>query len=114
MKPMKELKTLVGHRIRSYREQRHLTQERLAELAGFYPTYIGQLERGEKNPTIETMWKISRALCVPMSVLFEDIDLTESGNRSFPAKCYDLVMEQSLSDQEKLYRLMEEIAKYGK
>ena len=43
--------TELGSRIRAYRKQQHLSQEDLAELCDFHPTYIGQLERGEKNAT---------------------------------------------------------------
>ena len=42
--------------------QRRLSQEELAELCDFHPTYIGQLERGEKNATLESVSKLSRGL----------------------------------------------------
>ena len=39
----------LGLRIRNYRKQKKLSQEQLAEMCGLHPTYIGQVERGEKN-----------------------------------------------------------------
>ena len=51
---MGETAKSVGQRIRNYRTQRGLSQEKLAELSGCRPTYIGQLECGEKNATIES------------------------------------------------------------
>lgn len=45
---MSELSKLIGRRIRNYRTQQKLSQEKLAELSGCHPTYIGQIERGEK------------------------------------------------------------------
>lgn len=47
---MSEIAKSVGQRIRNYRLSLHLSQEKLAELSGCHPTYIGQLERGEKMP----------------------------------------------------------------
>ena len=46
---MSEIAKSVGQRIRNYRTRQGLSQEKLAELSGCHPTYIGQLERGEKN-----------------------------------------------------------------
>lgn len=60
--------------IRINRIQSGLNQEQLAELAGCHPTYIGQIERGEKNATIESILKITKALKISLSQLFENID----------------------------------------
>lgn len=46
---MSDIAKSVGQRIRNYRTQLGWSQEKLAELSGCHPTYIGQLERGEKN-----------------------------------------------------------------
>ncbi len=46
-----EFLNALGKAIRTYRVERHLTQERLGDIAGVNPKYIGELERGEKNPT---------------------------------------------------------------
>lgn len=50
----------LGQRIRAERTARKMTQEELAERADLHPTYIGQVERGEKSLTIaslEKSWK---------------------------------------------------------
>ncbi len=59
---MSEIAKIIGQRIRNYRTQKGLSQEKLAELAGCHPTYIGQLERGEKNATLESVEKIASAI----------------------------------------------------
>ncbi len=43
---MSEIAAFIGQRIRNYRLQRGWSQEKLAELSGCHPTYIGQIERG--------------------------------------------------------------------
>ena len=70
---MSEIAKLIGQRIRNHRSQQGLSQEKLAELAGCHPTYIGQLERGEKNATIESIEKIAVALNISLSALFENL-----------------------------------------
>ena len=52
---MSEIAKSVGQRIRNYRTRQGLSQEKLAEMSGCHPTYIGQLERGEKNATLESI-----------------------------------------------------------
>ena len=55
---MSDIAKILGQRIRNYRTAKGLSQEKLAELSGCHPTYVGQIERGEKNATIESIEKI--------------------------------------------------------
>lgn len=61
---------LIGQRVRDIRKQKGLSQERLGELAGFHFSYIGGLERGEKNLSLLNLEKIAIALDVPIIELF--------------------------------------------
>ena len=72
---MSDIAKILGQRIRRYRTAKGLSQEKLAEFSGCHPTYIGQIERGEKNATIESIEKISAALNVSLSTLLADSDL---------------------------------------
>ena len=63
----------VGFNIRRIREERDLSQEELAELAGLHRAYVGQIERGEKNIGLKNLEKIAKALGVDIRVLV-DID----------------------------------------
>lgn len=58
-----------GSRLRHLRLQRNLSQERLAEEAGLDRTYIGGIERGERNPSLRNINRIARALNVTISEL---------------------------------------------
>lgn len=57
-------------RIRHFRHQKGYSQEELALRANLNPAYLGQVERGEKCPTIDTLYKITTAMDISLSVLF--------------------------------------------
>ena len=63
----------VGERIRALRLQLNLSQEALGELASLDRSYMGQVERGEKNITLINVFKISDALEVEPHMLFTDL-----------------------------------------
>lgn len=65
-----KLKSL-GKRIKKMRSAMSLSQEKLADLAGVHRTYVGMIERGEKNVTVLSAFKIASALGVTVSDLFE-------------------------------------------
>ena len=108
---MSEIATIVGQRLRLRRQELGYSQELTSEKAGLHPTYIGQVERGEKNATIESIEKICIALDLPMEDLFNKIVITTSKHRT-AQKCYDLIISQPLEDQENLYILLENLIKY--
>ena len=58
-----------GEVIRNQRRERGLSQERFGELAGLHRTYVGMLERGEKNITLTNIVKVAQALEMPASEL---------------------------------------------
>ena len=109
---MSEIAKTVGQRIRNYRTKAGFSQEKLAELSGCHPTYIGQLERGEKNATIESIEKITTALNVPMSTLFEQLGGQDDGSRNIPLECYELLSAKTPDEQEQLFKILLEMDKY--
>lgn len=62
-----------GTKLRLIREAKGLSQEELAELAGLHRTYVGSVERGERNPTLLILLKLANALAVPLSTLVEGL-----------------------------------------
>ena len=107
---MSDIAKIIGQRIRNYRTQKGLSQEKLAEVAGCHPTYIGQLERGEKNATLESVEKIASAMDISLSELFDK--LGKSGGNNIAAKCYDLVASKNEAEQKQLYKMLQEMDKY--
>lgn len=57
-----DLSVRVGRRIRALRRAQGLSQAELAAMAGCHTAYVGQLERGEKNATLDSLDRIARAL----------------------------------------------------
>lgn len=62
-----------GQRVREERIKLGLSQEELATRAGVHRTYIGMVERAEKNITLVNIYKISKALRIPISELFKNL-----------------------------------------
>lgn len=63
----------IGERIHIAREERCISQQRLANIVGCTASYISAIERGEKTPTLETFVAIASALRVPADVLLQDV-----------------------------------------
>ncbi|WP_309247879.1 helix-turn-helix transcriptional regulator [Paenibacillus tyrfis] len=69
----------TGARIRTLRKLMGISQEALAEKADLHYVYIGSMERGERNITLQNLEKIAKALNVELYELFEfeDLDITD-------------------------------------
>lgn len=110
---MSHLAKIIGQRIRSYRMGLGLSQEKLAELAGCHPTYIGQLERGEKNATLESIDRIASSLNLPLSKLFEYLGNNEDASKpNFPLACYEFLLTKKPHEQERIYKILLELDQY--
>lgn len=69
-----KLSANFGIIIRDLRKENNLSQEKLSYKAGVHRTYIGMIERGEKNVTLENIQKLAIALNVPMKTIFDKLD----------------------------------------
>jgi len=66
-----DLQRLVGRNLRAYREERGLSQEAFAEVVGVHRTYMGAVERGERNLTLRSVERIAERIGVEALNLLE-------------------------------------------
>lgn len=64
----------LGFVIRARRKQKQLSQDAFADLVGLHRTYVGAVERGERNLSLASLEKISAALQCPLSILFSECE----------------------------------------
>ncbi len=68
----REILIKFGNKVRKERDKLELSQEELAAKAGVHRTYIGMIERAEKNITLENIEKVAKALNLKLSDFFSD------------------------------------------
>ena len=64
---------ILGINLKQYRLDKNLSQEAFADVCGLHRTYIGMIERGEKNITLVNLVKISKALDISICKLLDGI-----------------------------------------
>jgi transcriptional regulator with XRE-family HTH domain len=74
METVSVLHKKLGNKIKELRKLRNFTQEDLADKVQVDRSYMGFVERGEKNPTLLTLIKIAKAFKIPLAELFKDVE----------------------------------------
>ena len=67
---MSTIQTEFGERVRNLRQAKGLSQEELAFKSGMHRTYLGGIERGERNPALKNIAAIAKALDITLRELF--------------------------------------------
>jgi transcriptional regulator with XRE-family HTH domain len=68
-KPGKQITKTLAENLRALRRSQKLSQEELAELCGLHRTYVGSVERGERNVTLSSLEALARAFNVSVPTL---------------------------------------------
>lgn len=71
-KPSLQMTKVLADNVRAYRKAQHLSQEALADICDLHRTYIGSVERGERNVTLSTLEVIAQALGVSVPELLTE------------------------------------------
>ncbi|GAS81509.1 helix-turn-helix domain-containing protein [Paenibacillus amylolyticus] len=69
---MKNINSILAQNLKQLREQRKLSLDKVAEMSGISKTMLGQIERGESNPSIATVWKIANGLKISFTALIHE------------------------------------------
>lgn len=111
---MSEISRKIGKNIRALRKTSGLSQEQLALRADINASYMGQVERGEKNPTIDVLSKISSALGMPLEQIIRIDTQPKLQDKDNPIS--DKIAHQlnglSLKEQEAVYRLVKQLVHF--
>jgi transcriptional regulator with XRE-family HTH domain len=100
----------LGSRIRAFRKACGISQEELAFKASVSTTYLGQLERAEKSPTVEILDKIATALDISIYDLFLfDEKVKENGSSTTLNKINAQLATLSEDEQAELLKLIKNI-----
>ena len=96
----------LGLRIRQLRNEKHMSQEELAFKAGISPAHLGQIERAVKNPTIDTIGKISSALDLPVTELFSSDRIASAPLNLTIGKINAQLIDMSEEEQKDILRII--------
>lgn len=102
----------IGNRIRQLRLQKHLSQEQVALSAGITTAYLGQIERGEKNPTVKLVEKISNVLELSLSELFSDQEIEIKRIDEIIESIVFELKELSAEEKKEMLKLIKHIIKF--
>ncbi|MFS0728342.1 helix-turn-helix domain-containing protein [Paenibacillus sp. 1P07SE] len=105
----KSTKAIIGERIRYYRAMKNLTQDDLAERTGSTGSYIGRIERGERNVNLHTLEKICDELKISVFTLFSHDSPDLLQDHPWTQKSIALLLEQDERHQQKAFRLLKEL-----
>src|SRR6185312_4589375 len=100
-----DVKKHFGAAVRLRRDHLGISQEELAGRAGLHRTYISDVERGARNVSLESIFRLATALEVPLSVLFARLEELSSDQPARPSVSAEelvdiLIVEDSSPDAE--------------
>lgn len=104
----REITAAVAARIKYFRHVRDYSQEDLALRANINPAYFGQVERGLKCPTIDTLYKIARALEVPLPELLRT-EMLPASSSDHSLRMKELLTRVPEDKIDSVFKLLEDI-----
>ncbi|MEH7436740.1 helix-turn-helix transcriptional regulator [Neobacillus drentensis] len=108
---MEELSRKIGERIREIRIKKGFTQEELAHQAFLHDRYIGKIERGEKNLSLESLLKITKVLDVTLGEFFNMVDPKIEISNNVLFELIDLLKDRSLEEQSDILSITKTFTK---
>ncbi|MGO4539829.1 helix-turn-helix domain-containing protein [Paenibacillus sp. 2TAB19] len=112
---MSGISKLIGENIRSHRRRKGLSQEQLALRAEINASYMGQVERGEKNPTIDVLAKIAAALQTPLEHIVnidDSLPQAADGGSDYADKIALQLNGLTAREQEAVYKFVKQLVQF--
>lgn len=110
---MSKISKQLGERIRMFRQNRGLSQEKLGEKSDLNTSFIGQIERGGKKPTIESLEKIVTALDITFEELFAfEREISKFKDTTISEKIAFELNGRPHDEQEAVYSLVKQILQF--
>ena len=103
--------TSIGKNIRKYRIEKKMRQEDLAEKTGLSANYIGMVERGEKNPALETFISIINALGITADAVL--CDVLDNGYIVKNSILNDKLQGFDKTERDKIYEVIDTLIKHS-
>ena len=111
---MKNINEQIGSRIKELRLRASLTQESLSHSAGIHVTFLSEIERGIKKPSIESLEKILTALNTSFQDFFNfEISVNDFGAKSILNKLINKLRSRSEQEIKLVYEIANKIIEYG-
>lgn len=107
---MSRISETVGSQIKVLRQERGISQEKLALIAGVNTSYVGQIERGIRSPTIDMLDKIAHALEVDIVELFRsETGWVLNSNSEILNKLIFELRTRSEDEQNSIYEIVKRL-----
>ena len=106
---MKDLLVLLGKRVHELRAAKEWSQEEFAHISGLHRTYIGQIERGEKNISFANLLKVSGVLGVTMSELLAGLEDSNWPARGAAGRSSNVKVDPSRHPMFEVHRLVKRL-----
>ena len=107
MDEQKRMVTMAtADKIRYHRRQKGMSQEELALKANLNPAFFGQVERGLKCPTVDTLYKIATALNVPLPELVR-FEASHDSNEETVGRLKDIVARIPAEKSDRAFQLID-------
>ena len=109
---MSDIAVAIGNNIREYRIAKILSQQELAHRSGLHTSHLGQIERGEKSPTLDSLHKIVSALDITFQELF-DFDISHKITKeSYTHKIVGYLNAMSEDEQQDVYKMVKVLMRW--
>ena len=105
-KSMRKALKVFGETVRDLRKNLKLTQEQLGETCGRHPVYVSEMERGVKNPSLESILRLCQALKITPGDLMDLAFPSDVKDLALKKKILTLVSQQGSEDLKKLLAIV--------